>query len=544
MSIRLEILGRAITVDTADLIWHWLDATRSSQDDSTEQAVQFQQLEQVIELMGAGRTQQAEEQLRLYLFDNPSCTRGRLAAAAICLSRNQLPGAIEQLNSVYVRQPSNTIALYALGHCYERMGKECQAAEFYQDCLKFKNYLEMPRQRLAAIYFKNSQLEKTIQEYELLRSERPDDMSTLLALGYLYIANASYAKSIETFNTAILIHPDNFGIQDDYVDQLIRDGQLHEALDRLDQLLQDEPDRPDLALKRADVLSALGAENEAVSQYQDVLRACPDFLEATIKLGTQYLQTNQEQLAAQQLNRAVEINDEIVDAYIGLATAQKLAGQACEALTTLSLAAAIQPNSSLLFVETATLQFRTAIAEAMIPHSGPQDQGELLAAVINTHKAQIEQHPLDPDLHYRFGLLIMGVGGGAGAIDAFRRALEINPTFSRARSKLAVCLLEAGLQDAAIEQLSAPACLDKQTLELHYKTALLYCDKSKFASSLTNLERQMQQNFTNSADATVNIFLVLQNLGLQDRAEAMWESLSYTTTQAINMNHPYSPWNS
>ncbi|MHC4345964.1 MAG: hypothetical protein ACYSUP_14925, partial [Planctomycetota bacterium] len=111
MSILLEILGRAITVDTADLIWHWLDATRSSQDDSTEQAVQFQQLEQVIELMGTGRTQQAEEQLRLYLFDNPSCPRGRLAAAAICLSRNQLPGAIEQLNSVYVRQPSNTIAL-------------------------------------------------------------------------------------------------------------------------------------------------------------------------------------------------------------------------------------------------------------------------------------------------------------------------------------------------------------------------------------------------------------------------------------------------
>jgi tetratricopeptide (TPR) repeat protein len=138
----------------------------------------------------------------------------------------------------------------------------------------------------------------------------------------------------------------------------------------------------------------------------------------------------------------------------------------------------------------------------------------------------------------------MGVGGGAEAIEAFRRALEINPTFSRARSKLAVCQFEAGLKEAAMEQLSAPACLDRQTLELHYKTALLYCDRDKFASSLTNLERQMQQNFTNSADATVNILLVLQNLGLQDRAEAMWENLSYTTTQAINMNHPYSPWNS
>jgi len=544
MSILLEILGRAIAVDAADLIWHWLDTTRRQQDDGAVQVAQCGELERAVELIGAGETQTAEEQLRLYLFDNPSCPRGRLAAAAICLSQNQLPQAIEQLNSVYVRQPSNTMALYALGHCYERMGRESQAVEFYQDCLKFKNYLELPRQRLAAIYFKNSQLEKTIGEYELLRSECPDDMSTLLALGHLYMAGAAYTKSIETFNTAILIHPDNFGSQDDDVDQLIREGHLHEALDRLDELLQDEPERADLGLKRADVLIALGTEHEAILQYQDVLRARPDFLEATIKLGTQYLERGQERLGAEQLNRAVEINDQIVDAYIGLATAQKLAGLAADAVTTLSLAAAIQPNSSLLFVETATLQFRAAIAEAMTGDARLEDPRELITAVVRAYQAQIGERPLNPDLHYRFGLLMMGIGSGAQAIEAFRGAIDINPTFGRARSKLAVCLFEAGLEDAAMEQLSAPTCIDKQTLELHYRTALLYCDKMKFASSLTNLECQMERNFANSSDAAVNVSLVLQNLGLQDRAEVMWENLAETTRKAISGSYPYSPDNS
>ncbi|GAF73179.1 unnamed protein product, partial [marine sediment metagenome] len=308
MNRLLEILGRAITVDTAGLIVRWLSAVRA--DDSG--SAQHQQLNEIIELMDKRKFGTAAEQLRGYLFDNPSCTRGRLAAAAVYLHENRLQETIEELNSVYMRQPSNTMALYALGHCYERLGKESQAVEFYQDCLKFKNYLQLPRQRLAAIYFKNGQLEKTIAEYELLRNEYPDDISTLVTLGHLYIAGARYGKAAETFNTAILIHPDNFGSEDDDIDRLIRDGQLHEATEQLEDLLAEQPERVDLIVKYADVLGMLGASDQAVSQYQEAIYICPDSLEATIKLGAQYLQMDAGRLAAQQFNQAVEVNDRIV----------------------------------------------------------------------------------------------------------------------------------------------------------------------------------------------------------------------------------------
>ncbi|MHC4708616.1 MAG: tetratricopeptide repeat protein, partial [Planctomycetota bacterium] len=343
MSKLLEILGRAITVDTADLIWHWLEVVKPYQQ---QESPQYQQLSNIIELTGDKKGDAAEEQLRLYLFDNPSCVYGRMAAAAMCLSKNRLQSAIEELNSVYMRQPNNTMALYALGHCYERLGRESEAVEFYQDCLKFKNYLQLPRQRLAAIYFKNRQFEKAIREYELLRQEYPDDVSALVTLGHLYIANGQHEAAIETFNAAIVIHPDNFDNTTEDVDQMVAGGHLDEALEQVEHLLEEQPGRADLALKRADILSMLGLETEAVLQYMEALRISPSFLEANIKLGTQYLQIQQEGLAAQQFNRAAEINDEIVDAYIGLAIAQKLAGRGSEALATLSLAAAIQPNSS------------------------------------------------------------------------------------------------------------------------------------------------------------------------------------------------------
>jgi tetratricopeptide (TPR) repeat protein len=538
MSRLLEILGRGMTVDTADLIWHWLKVTEPPKDSCV--ATQLQQLNKVIELMGSKKVDTAREQLRLYLFEYPDCTRGRLASAAMCMNENRLDNAIEQLNSVYLRQPNNTIALYALGHCYERLGKEAEAIEFFQDCLKFKNYLQLPRQRLAAIYFKNGQMEKTIAEYELLRGEYPDDLSTLLALGHLYIAGSKYAKAIETFNTAILIHPDNFHTEDDYLDQLIADGQLHKVAEQLEDLLETHSDRPDLLVKYADVLSMLGATTEAVSHYEDAIRICPGFLEATIKLGTHYLQMHAERLAAQQFNRAIEINDQIVDAYLGLAIAQKLAGNVSGALVTLSLAAAIDGNSSLLLAETATLQFKTDFIADSASYNDEctiglieNDSINLIKDVIAAHQQQIANRPQNPDLNYRLGVLMMSIGKMDEAVKLLQTAVELNPTYARARSKLAACLFETGRRQDALEQIIAPDCLDKDTLELHYKVALLYCDSVKFASSLINLNRLLENNFT-FADATVNISVVLQNLGLLDRAAAMWDNLSDTAAQALN----------
>ena len=89
-----------------------------------------------------------------------------LAAAAIALADGRLNDAFDLLKSVYSKCPRNVTALYALGHCCERLGREEDAIAFYQDCLKFKNHLQFPRQRLAAIYFKNGQIEKTITEYQ------------------------------------------------------------------------------------------------------------------------------------------------------------------------------------------------------------------------------------------------------------------------------------------------------------------------------------------------------------------------------------------
>ena len=143
---------------------------------------------------------------------------GRMAAASVCLLQNEPEEAIQQAQSVYWRQPANTMALYVLGHCHERLGNIEQALEFYQDCIKFKSYLQLPRQRMAAIYLKEGRLDRAVKEYEMLTSEHPDDISSIILLGYLYLEFGKLTQAIDTFNLAILSHPDNFLVSKDQDD--------------------------------------------------------------------------------------------------------------------------------------------------------------------------------------------------------------------------------------------------------------------------------------------------------------------------------------
>jgi tetratricopeptide (TPR) repeat protein len=532
MSRLLEIFGRAIEIDAADLICDWLSEVTARANSNA----QMLQLGEIAKHIADGNLDLAEEKLKFHLFTDPSCTKGRMAAAAVCLHNNNVAKALESLQSVYMREPNNTTALYALGYCNERLGRPEQAVEFYQDCLKFRHYLQLPRLRLAALYFYKNQLENTIREYESLIGEYPDDISSLVTLGHLYMANLKFGPAIDTFNNAILIHPDNFlpEPEDANVFMLVQSGQLHEAAEEIRWRLDQQENNANLNVKLGDILIMLGEDYEAISHYERAFEVQPQCLEAAIKLGIHHLRLGQYSEAAEYFTKATEINDRIVEAYIGLAIAQKLACKVEESYGTLSLASAIQQNSTLLFGQAAAVQFR-AVSEQ---DYHPEDTLNALVGiqtVIRAHLAQLSQHPYNPDIHYRYGLLLMGMGKLAQAAVAFEKTLELNPTYHRARCRLALCLCETAGPQKALEQLCLQTqCPSKDVLQLHYKTAILYCDKTNFNRALQNLERSLQLNFTDY-DAGTNIATVLQNLGLMDRALTTLQRLTETASYAFDI---------
>jgi tetratricopeptide (TPR) repeat protein len=519
MSKLLEVFGRAIAAGVADLIWEWLNCVKAG---SVKREFE-KDFDDILELMSRMEVEEAWHKLQFYLFENPACTRGRMAAAAVCLQRNMLPEAIEELNSVYLREPTNTLALYALGNCFERLGQESQAIEFYQDALKFKNYLTLPRQRLAAIYLKNSRLDKAIEEYEELRKENPDDVLSLVMLGHLYMANVQSEQAMEAFDRAILIHPDNFHCdENDDVDLLMAMGELEPAAERIRWLLEKDDKRADLHLKLADILHMLGQDADAVQNLESALRLEPNCLEARIKYGMCLMRSGYLAGAAKEFGKALDINDEIIDAYVGLATAQKMAGKTAESYATLSLAAAIAPNSVLLFSHMAALQFRSILEESdtyslTAEQDGSNATENIIKAVFQKYSQRLKSYPDNPDTHYKCGLLLLHAVNLPAAVQYFENTLAMNPTHYRARGKLAICLHETGRKSDALKLLTSTILPDNDTLALHYKTAVLFANRSHFDKTAQQLQDTLNRSFTKS-EAMPNLAAVLQNLGLADRA--------------------------
>ena len=114
MSKLLEIFGKGIAIDTVELVWHWLDQNLSRND--IEPAVK-EQLSGVVEHLANHEMLQAEEKLSGYLYDMPECCYGRMTAAAVCLRNNEPAEALQQAQSIFFRQPANTMALYIMGYC-------------------------------------------------------------------------------------------------------------------------------------------------------------------------------------------------------------------------------------------------------------------------------------------------------------------------------------------------------------------------------------------------------------------------------------------
>ena len=351
----------------------------------------------------------------------------------------------------------------------------------------------------------------------------------MVLLGYLYLAVCRYEQAIDTFNLAIISHPDNFlevGENDD-IDTLMDQGMFEQALEKIHWLIEQVGPMPDLIVRMAEVYSRWGRDAEAIACYESAIRSQPNSLEAMIKLGTFYLRSRRFSLAAEQFNQAAELNDEIVDAYMGLAMAQQACGDAEEARRTISLSTSIQQNSTLLFSEAATLHFQSILDESQSDSEANDKVVVMINDVIRAHQKQLRLHASRADVHYKYGILMMVENNYAQAIAAFEKTIQLNPIHYRARNKLCLCRFDGGQVDQALAMLTEIQGLPSAMLGQYYRTAILYCDRPAFAKAIRQVQFQFGEPIQDTEIHT-NLETILENLGLVDRAFTNWNRMIET----------------
>jgi tetratricopeptide (TPR) repeat protein len=542
----LEILGKGLDHEVEDLLrgYFCCSATESIEELERDIEVDAERPERRLALALAYRLAERAEDARTCLEamrqDFADYMPAVIALAVVLYEGGDVEGALRELRFADQAQPGEAPILHCLGFCLERRGELEPAAACYRQALRADDAYTPSRYRLAAVALAIEDVEEAVEQYTALRRDDPQDGWVRTALGHLLYRAGRFSESCEEFEAAIVIEPENWALVDDEVESLAQEGRHAEAIERLRGLIEEQGPFADLHVRIADLYDQIGDEEAATKHYRVALEIQPNYLEATVKLGTHHLLFGRWEEAAETFYQAAELNDRVLMNYIGMGVAQHAAGREGDAMNSFDLATAVEPNSTLLLGEMARLQLRAALADsyarsfgAILDDPPPEidlDNEVLARRQLQRHEEQIRRTPNRADLRYRYGVLLRSEGNLDAAREEFQRALELSPAYATARVKLGITEQELGRIEQAVKTFSQSLQIDQGQMDLHYKLGLMFVDRGEFEAAVRHMEEAAPAE--DAGEVRAGVALSLQNMGLMDRAAATWRSLYHIHSAA------------
>ncbi|MFA5864112.1 MAG: tetratricopeptide repeat protein [Phycisphaerae bacterium] len=477
-----------------------------------------------------GVTEQALDYAQKLTDQGSDVLEGKLILCCILERLGRREDAIEVLERL-VREnaETDTCIHFALGFLYETNRNEQKAMHYYEKTLKFTPNLVNGHQRLAAIHFHHHELGEAIKHYQALCEIDPEDIQSRILLAGLYLNNGYEKKAVAEYQIALTIEPENWETENEIVRAYIKSGEIGKAIETLESLLEKQGEFPDTYLQLAELHAKLGQDDQAVSSYKKALEIHPGYLEAMVKFGTYHLRMGRYLPAAEWFSRAIDVNDRLLNAYVGLSVAQYHTGLQDKASETIELAAAIEPNTTMLFAEVARLELKASAARQAKEYLEPQTDNRTVAKQLLDIQTErfayaLESHPQRADWHYRFGLLLKAQGKVAQAAVEFRLAVDINPDYVKAMVKLGLALYELNKKDEAQKYFERAVILEPGFADVHYQLGLIYSDQARYPMAVEEFEQSLRRNGQN-IDALAALAQALENIGMHDRAKTSWQSI-------------------
>jgi len=528
VSYILELLGRGVDSDLSDLLdrYFWSPSGDAEQPASPA-AAQHDRAQRRLHVglahLRAGRLDDAVRHLEDACRAKGDCLAARAALASACDENGDPAGALEHLKAADEIRPDEPAVRFGMGFCLEKLSEPRQAAAQYRRAIAADESFMVARERLAAIGVLTGELDEAIEQYQSLRDLEPREICYRSALAHLYFRSGRHAEAIDEFQTAIALEPDNWALVDDEVEAMVAKGQIREAMERLHALISQQGPFADLHVRLGDLCSRVHDDDGALKNYLLALDIQPGYLEATVKLGTHHLVSGRWEEAAEAFHRAAELNDRLLTCYVGMGVAQSSLGQCDDARNSFDLAGAVEPNSTMLMAEVARLQLRSAAGVQTAAGARQLADDALLGRQIERHAEEVRRHPRHADLRHRYGVLLRAQQEDVAAMEQFAEAVRLSASYTKAWIKLGVVRQELGRADEAIDAFCRAMEIEPRLVELHYRLALLYTSREKFEAEVRRMEAEAGESERDRIRA--DLALSLQNMDLMDRVSATWRSL-------------------
>jgi protein O-mannosyl-transferase len=248
-------------------------------------------------------------------------------------------------------------------------------------------------------------------------------------IGYWRDSEALWRQAVEVTENNYLAHS--------YLgDALDKKGQTDEAIRQYQEVLRLRPVYPDAHNNLGAVLDQKGRNDEAIRHYQAALRLQPDHAGAHINLGLALSKKGELDEAIRQYQEAIRLKPEEADVHSNLGVALAMKGQLDEAIRQFQEALRLKPDH----------------AEAHYNLGRAFDLKGQTDEAIHQFQGALRLRPDHADAHNNLGLALGRKGQTDEAIGQFQAALRLKPDHAEAHNNLGIAFYQQRRTSEAIHQ--------------------------------------------------------------------------------------------
>ena len=270
--------------------------------------------------------------------------------------------------------------------------------------------------------------------------ESAETAARLRSLGYVGGSAPSKAAYTEADDPKHLVQIDNDLHK---ATELTQNGRRDDAIAVLQSVVARRPDTADAYLSLAYAYWESGEPQPAIAVLEKGLSAGAPDRDIRIRLGLYLAESHTDARRAIALLEGMSSED--VEALNGLGVAYGDAGRSADAVKTFTRVLALDPTNGLALQNLSAL----ALQQALATKDSATRAAKLQEAESYAHKA-LDADPALPDAYTTLGVALSTAGRKADAIDAWKRAVDLDASQFNALYDLWFELFAAGRRDEAI----------------------------------------------------------------------------------------------
>jgi tetratricopeptide (TPR) repeat protein len=295
-----------------------------------------------VALVHQGRYSEAVEQYREALRREPENATVKLNLALAWYKQAAFDKAAVELESLRVKQPNNPQSLHLLADCYLRLGRNAEVITLLQPVR------EISPNDLAVAYALGTALirEKQISQAEVVLDpilRKKDSPEANLLMGEAQFEAGDYERAerslrtsvevnpqvaeawslygrmllhkedkqgaVDAFQHALRLDPTDFGANL-YMGSVLRsEGKSEEAMAYAGKAIQLRPSSPEARFEVAALNARLGKLDQARTQFEDLERDWPEFLEVHVQLAVLYSRLNLKERSEHEREIVMKLNE-------------------------------------------------------------------------------------------------------------------------------------------------------------------------------------------------------------------------------------------